>query len=427
MRLNKKILLDRYLAKPAAFLLNLFVWPLGKMIPRNHDDSAEKVKVIAIAKFLGMGSILRATPMIRALKQKYPRAQYIFITTLKNKPLAENIPLFDKLLFIRDTSMANIFVDTLALIFKLWQYRIDLYFDLEVYSGFSAVVTILSLARNRYGFYRVSTRFRTAVNTHMLYFNNHQHISKVYLQFARACGIKNMDYKIEKIQLPARSAAELAQWMGRQGISEQTPCLLINPNASDLLLERRWPGHYFAALINALAVHWKNPICLVGSPEERPYVTGLWNSLSEEAKAISFNMAGEVSLEAVMALIERAKLMITNDSGLYHIAVSFATPVISLWGPASPEHYADAASGDNIIFYSKEIYCSPCVHITDFASCRGNNVCMKYISPKEVYQKACGILKIKPQADTSRMDAVYEKECRGNFDITIRSPHRGAA
>lgn len=425
MRAQDKIIFDRVIGRPVAFLLNLAVWPVGKIIARDHDDSPSKVKTIAIAKFLGMGSILRATPMIRALRQKYPAAQYIFITTLKNKPLADNIPLFDKVLFIRDTSLGTLFTDTLSLIFKLWRYRIDLYFDLEVYSAFSAVVTILSLARNRYGFYRISTRFRSAVNTHMLYFNNHQHISKVYLQFARACGIKDMDYKIEKIRLPSRCLSEARLWMKAHGLNEHAPAIVVNPNASDLLLERRWPGVYFVALIDALVFNWKNPIYMVGSPEERPYVDSLWKSLSQEAKAISFNMTGKISLEAVMALIEKADLMITNDSGLYHIAQSFETPVISLWGPASPEHYADRPSEKNIIFYSKEIYCSPCVHITDFPSCRGNNVCMKYISPQEVYQKACDVLKIKPLADTSAMEALYERECGESFDITIRSPHRG--
>ena len=104
MNSSSKILLDRLIAKPIAFLLNLIAWPLGQIISYDHSDSPEKVHTIAIAKLLGMGSILRATPMIRALKTKYPKARYLFITTFKNKALIERLELFDIHLYIRDTS-----------------------------------------------------------------------------------------------------------------------------------------------------------------------------------------------------------------------------------------------------------------------------------------------------------------------------------
>lgn len=406
MKARRKILLDRLIAKPVAFLLNLIVWPLGKIVSRNHDDSPNKVKVIAIAKLLGMGSILRATPLIRALRQKYPSAKYIFITTLKNKPLIDRIPLIDECYSIRDTSFLNLFRDILFLLINLWKNKIDLYFDLEVYSAFSTILATLSLARNRYGFYRESTRFRMGLNTHLVYFNDHRHISEIYLQFARACGVENMDCKIEKINLQDKDKLELREWLKSHNLSEDIPYIVINPNASDLLLERRWPKDYFVLLINALSHNWNNPIFIVGSPEEYSYVNILWDKLSNQAKKITFNLAKKISLGAVINLIYKAKLMITNDSGLYHVAVSAEIPVISLWGPADPAHYAEVSGNKNIIFYCKDIYCSPCIHKVYFPPCRGNNICMKSIPPKEVYKRACEVLGISSQTDTSFMEYI---------------------
>lgn len=422
MKAQSKIILDRFIGKPLACLLNLIVFPVGQVFPAGHDDSPDKVKTIAIAKFLGMGSILRATPLVKALKKKYPSAKYIIITALKNKALVENIGLFDGFFYIRDTSFLSLFVDTVYLLFKLWQARIDLYFDLEVYSAFSTIITTLSLARNRYGFYTSSTMFRGQLNTHMVYFNDYQNISTIYLQFARACGISETDYKIQKVGIREQAKLELANWMKKRNLSGKASYIVINPNASDLLLERRWPLDYFVLLINALTLSWHNPIFIVGSPDENPYVTMLREKLSEQAKAFTVDLSGEVSLEATMALIEKARLMITNDSGLYHMAVSFGIPVISLWGPVRPQHYTDDRNENNIIFYSRKIYCSPCIHRTDFPPCRGNNVCMKSISPKGVYKKACEILEIMPNADTFSMDSIYETECNKNFDIIVKSP-----
>jgi ADP-heptose:LPS heptosyltransferase len=424
MRLYHKIIIDRFIGKPLAFLLNCIVWPLGKIARVNHDNSPEKVKTIAVAKLLGMGSIMRATPMARALRQKYPSARFIFITTLKNKPLVENLGLFDTFLCIRDSSFLYVFMDILTLLFKLWRNRVDLYFDLEVYSALSTILATLSLARNRYGFYRTSTAFRVGLNTHLVYFNDAQHISKIYLQLARACGIKHIDYKVSKIRLSHQVKSDMQKWAHRHHPAEVGPYIVINPNASDLLLERRWPSAYFVSLINTLALHKRHPIFLVGSAAEYAYVKTLTDQLTPEAQGLTFNTCREFSLEAAMALIGGAGLMVTNDSGLYHIAISFEIPVISLWGPVSPTHYADIDSVNNYIFYSKEVYCSPCVHRTDFPPCKGNNVCMKSISPKDVYLMACRVLKISPKTNVLALEEAYAKEQSQDFDIIIRTRKR---
>ncbi|KPK97820.1 MAG: hypothetical protein AMJ95_07070 [Omnitrophica WOR_2 bacterium SM23_72] len=420
MKLRHKIVLDRFIGKPLAFLLNGVVWPLGKIARINHDDSVQNVKTIAVAKLLGMGSILRATPMVRALKERYPSAKFIFITTLKNKPLVESLDLMDECLCIRDTTLTFLLMDTLRLLFKLWRYRVDLYFDLEVYSALSTILATLSLSRNRYGFYRTSTAFRVGLNTHLVYFNDAQPISKIYLQLARACGIKQFEQKIARIQLSPQARSDLRDWLHGRRLKENSDYIVINPNASDLLLERRWPSSYFVSLINALSEPWNRPIFLVGSLAERSYVDTLMKQLSPQAQAATFNTCGEFSLETTMALIERARLMVTNDSGLYHIATSFGIPVISLWGPVNPSHYADMERKDNFIFYSKDVYCSPCVHRTDFPPCKGNNICMKSISPKDVYLKACKVLKISPKANLLALEETYTKEQSQDFDIIIR-------
>jgi ADP-heptose:LPS heptosyltransferase len=427
MTIQQKIVLDRLVAKPFACFLNLIAWPLGQMISLDHDDAPEKVKVIAIAKLLGIGSILKAIVLVQALKKRYPSSKYIFITSLKNKPLAESMSFFDECLYINDASLVSLSVDLFILLSRLWKQKIDLYFDLEVYSAFSTILSVLSLSRNRYGFYRDTTRFRLGLNTHLVYFNDHQRIAKIYLQFARACGIKDVDadYPAVKLHISEKAKEELGKWMENEGIQKGTPFMAINPNASDLALERRWPLVYFSALINALAASWRNPVFLVGSPDEYAYNTVLEDSLSQDARGYIYNCAGKISLMAAVALVSQAKLVITNDSGFYHIAGIFSIPTISFWGPASPSHYADTARLKDFIFYAKDIYCSPCVHRTESPPCRGNNICMYSIPPKEVYIKACEILGIAPSADTAYMEHIYQTQIQRDLDITIRYPKKG--
>lgn len=422
MTLQQKIILDRLIAKPLACVLNLIVRPLGIVSSIDHSDDAQKVKSIAIAKLLGIGSILKAVPLIKTLKQKYRSSTYLFITAYRNKPLVESMSLFDKCLYINDSSLIKLFSSFLQLLWRLWRQKIDLYFDLEIYSAFSTILALLSLARNRYGFYRESTRFRLGLHTHLIYFNDHQHIVRIYLQFARVCGIKKAEmanYLPGKLLISERDKDELAKWLKSRNIAEETPYIAINPNASDLLLERRWPLIYFQAMIDALILVWHNPIFLIGSPEEGAYNNTLCGRLTQQARKYVFNTAGKISFMAAVALVSKAGLIVTNDSGFYHIAGIYNIPTISLWGPGSPAHYSDIHRIQDFVFYAKDIYCSPCIYRTEYPPCRGNNICMKSIAPIEVFKKACEILKIEPEADFASLERVYQMENSGELDIAI--------
>lgn len=165
-----------------------------------------------------MGSIIRATPLMRSLKVQYPRAKFIFVTTLKNKQLIENIPMIDQGLYVDDSSIFSLLAGMPVLVSKLWKEKIDLYFDLEVYSALSTILTTLSLARNRYGFYRTSTLFRLGLNTHLVYFNDSRPIAEIYMQLARAVGIKTGDHEIERMQLGGEAAEELKGYFSAQGL-----------------------------------------------------------------------------------------------------------------------------------------------------------------------------------------------------------------
>jgi len=203
MKLSQKILLDRLIARPVACILNLIVLPVGLLLRRDHSDKPCSVHTIALAKFMGMGSIVRAIPLFSALRSKYPHARFVFITTTRNKVIIESIGGFDLVVYVRDDNIFSLGLDTLRLIVKLWSLRVDLYFDLEVYSAFATIVPLLGLARNRYGFYTDASFFKRALNTHLVYFNDTKHISVIYNQLARACGIKWDDISLRPLRTRA--------------------------------------------------------------------------------------------------------------------------------------------------------------------------------------------------------------------------------
>jgi ADP-heptose:LPS heptosyltransferase len=237
------------------------------------------------------------------------------------------------------------------------------------------------------------------LHTKLIFFNTHRHISEVYAQLAEACQAKVDNIKMDRISILSQDKNEFESW-SRLNINGKK-YLVVNPNSSDLMLERRWPAGHFISLINRFADFAPDGmlVVLMGSTPESEYVSGLYEQLSDKAKKITLNAAGQLSLGAVFSLIDSAVLMITSDTGPYHFASSFSTPTISLWGPTSPSHYSLKESHDFIIY--KNIYCSPCLYHADNTPCMGDNICVKMIRPFEVLTLVLEFLGIDVPIETS--------------------------
>lgn len=382
---KQRILADRILAVPMAFAFNAIARLLGKLLRRDHSVTRENVKVIVVAKFLGMGSILQSVPLLRALKRHYPNAKLIFVTMKANRELVSRLPLVDELLVLDDRSAAVMAATTLRTIATLIVRRADLYFDLEVYSGFASLLALWAVTRNRLGFYRHSTAFKKGIYTHLVYFNTHMPVRQLYLQLGRTAGIPKEeseltgpivvhDYERETV---ARLLAKIPGWRSGE------PYIVVNPNASDLMLERRWPVEHAVEAISRL-VSGGNQIALIGSRGEVDFVHSLCNQLPAEVRSTIANTAGQLTLGELLALISGAACVLTNDTGPMHMSIALERPTVCLFGPVNPAHYGhDLPFVD--IFY-EQVFCSPCLHELDEPPCNGNNVCMQRIEPGAVVE-----------------------------------------
>src|SRR5207253_1502582 len=118
-----------------------------------------------------MGSILQATPLLKALKRRYPKAKLIFATLRSNQELLRRLSYIDEILTLDDRSMLAMGLTTLRTIATLIRRKADLYLDLEVYSAFASLLALWGVTRNRIGFYRHSTAFKKGIYTHLVFFN----------------------------------------------------------------------------------------------------------------------------------------------------------------------------------------------------------------------------------------------------------------
>ena len=164
--------------------------------------------------------------------------------------------------------------------------------------------------------------------------------------------------------------------------------VLINPNASDLLPQRRWMPEHFASLarsiLNDFPTHY---VLITGAPSEREQAERLKEKINHPR---CINFAGKNKFTELPALYNISKVMITNDSGPGHFSAVTDLKTFVLFGPETPKLYGSL--GNSVAIYAG-LACSPCVSAANHREtpCR-NNVCLQVLTPELVYQTVKGSL-----------------------------------
>lgn len=106
--------------------------------------------------------------------------------------------------------------------------------------------------------------------------------------------------------------------------------IVLNPGANKS--QKRWPPEGFAAVGDALATSHDLSVLVNGAPAESALVEAVIAASTSPDRYINLIQRG-IRLGSLKAVIERAALLITNDTGPRHIAAAFGTPIVSLFGP----------------------------------------------------------------------------------------------
>ena len=368
---------------------------------RGRTKDVGEVSHILVTKYFGMGSILLAAPMMEALRRRFPEAKITLFTFERNRAFGQLLTCVDEVLSIR-TQNLGVFLKDLLL--RLWQFRrrgFDLAVDLEFFSKFATIVTYLSGARARVGF-QLRSLWRGDLLTHPVYMNQHRHISRDFLAMAEAAGAELDDPAVCSVapspaciaispQAEARVAPLVPQEDGH-------PIVALNPNSSELSLERRWPADRFVELAKRL--HAARPqirLFLIGAEEDRSYVDPIAEQCANEVT----NLAGALTVEELFPFLKRCDLFITNDSGPLHMAALMGTPTLSFFGPETPEFYGPQGDRERAAVFYKHLYCSPCLSAQNVKTpvCQGNNLCLQAIEVDEVLERALAMLDRAREAD----------------------------
>ncbi len=248
--------------------------------------------------------------------------------------------------------------------------------DLEVYSKLTTVLALLTIARNRVGFYLSYVPFRRFLNTHNITFDQSAYLEDNYRYLAR-----QLTGNALPVFVPAVRQAELGK-----------PYILLNNTCSGLADVRKLPDGTFSEIIEWILENTDYRVALLGMPADRDAMNRLIGGpVLQGRRERILNYAGMAKDFAAYYsfLRDLGVCLVTIDSGPLHIARKLGLPTISVWGPTNPDNYLciDPHEADRHLYYSLRSPCSPCVHHYETLPCGGNNFCMKNIPATEIIGK----------------------------------------
>jgi ADP-heptose:LPS heptosyltransferase len=396
MKVDTMRQIDYYVGVPLCFLGTI----LCKLVRVFCKPGQKKPQNVLFIELSEMGSAILVDPAMRKL-QRETGANIHFAIFKKNKPSLELLKTVpdENIYTIRENSMLFFVLDTLRLFLWTRKKKIDAVVDLELFSRFTALLTGFSGAPAKVGFHAYYNEglYRGNFLTHKVAYNSHIHIAANFIALINALTadkeeipysktrIKDEDLTLAKVKISPDEQKVILNIIRNcfAGFDPQKhKIVLINPNASELLIQRRWPPLNYVQLIKMILDKCPRALILItGDPRERDEAENLRQQVDNDR---CVNFAGKVTFAQLPHLYSVCEFMVTNDSGPAHFAAVTDMPTFVIFGPETPALYGSLGKTTPIF---AGLACSPCVSAANHrkTACQ-DNICLQVIDPAQVFK-----------------------------------------
>lgn len=369
MELRTRTRIDQYLGGLLIPILKPLTYLVGLALRRDHRVDIRGD--LLFIKMLGGGSLVIAFPALLGIRRAFPDSRLKLLTTEAVRPFAESLGVFDQILTVRDRSTSALVLSTVRC---LVQARpVDTVVDLEVYSRLTTILSVLTLARNRIGFFIEDTFWRKNLHTQLVFFNQFSGVFHFYERIARlihapvAPSRVCRSHLVRHLKIPAEPETRPASQVVRIAIGHS--CSEIGKER--LLSPAQWRAILDVRLEGATELHF------LGASSDAPAADRIIAALEGLDGCTSVNHCGKFSLEESLRLLASCDSFWGVDSALLHYARLLGLSCASWWGPTDPmSRLKDLEVRNEEVFYRK-IPCSPCIHVTGTPPCQGQNSCIQ--------------------------------------------------
>jgi lipopolysaccharide heptosyltransferase II len=294
-----------------------------------------KPNKILFFKLGAIGDVIMTTPLIRQTKKSFPTAKIDYLVGEYSAPVLEGNKYLNKIIRFDEKTFVKMYIFSwLWLIGKIRRRHYDLVFVLDRHWIFNLTAYLAGI-RTRVGFDRLGKEGKFL--THKVYYGPPRHDIYCYLDLLKALGgmVNYKDWKEDLFLTIKDRAFALTYWKkhnlrGRKVIAI-APGGAINPAQS--LPAKIWPTDRYVELIRRLKKKGYE-IVLIGAATDK----GFEKQIIQKVNVLS--LIGKTNIKQSAAIMQKASLVICNDSGPMHIAETVNKKIISLFGPTDPRKLA---------------------------------------------------------------------------------------
>jgi heptosyltransferase-2/heptosyltransferase-3 len=170
--------------------------------------------------------------------------------------------------------------------------------------------------------------------------------------------------------------------LANAAIPPQKKLVVIHPGAGTQF--KRWLPEHWAAVADKLVERLEAAVLFTGSDQEYGEIA----KVMQKMRYPSLSLAGDTSVAQLVALYERAEVVLGPDSGPLHLAVASGAPTVHLYGPADPALFGPWGNPDRQIVLTSGIACHPCNILAWPGDSPDLHPCIRDITPRHVWEAA---------------------------------------
>jgi heptosyltransferase-2 len=322
-----------------------------------------------------LGDVLFSTAVIRNIRYNYPKSYIACIIPERCRPVLEGNPNLDEIMIFDERGRHRGFAPKLRFLSRLRGANYDTVFLLHR-SFTRALLCYLAKIPQRIGYY---THKRAWLLTRKIPQPdaNSMHRVDYYLNIIERAGLDIKD-RFTEFYVNVEHERFVEGFLSKEGVAKDDLLIAVNPGGNWNL--KRWPAENFSELCDRMISELKAKVIITGDTKDAP----LAESIMKKMRYSALDSSGKFQLKQTGALLKRANIFISCDSGPLHIANAVGTKkIIALFGPTSSSVTGPYPSGPNIAILQEDIGCKiPCYKL----DCEDNR-CMKAITVEDVMQK----------------------------------------
>ena len=315
---------------------------------------------LLVVRFSSIGDIVLTTPVVRCIKQQHPGAEIHYLTKAEFGTLLVNNPYISKLHYLQN--------DLDEVVEELKKEKFDYVIDLH--NNLRTMRVKKALNVRSYSFPKLNAK-KWLLTNFKIDLMPDMSIVERYFETVRPLHVHNdgkgLDYFLREDKRLADNDIPMSHWGGYVG------CVIGGSYNTKKLPVAQWKK--FCEIV-------PYPVMLLGGPDDRD--DGIEIAAMDPIKI--YNSCGKFNINESAELVKMARVVVSNDTGLMHVAAAFQKPIVSLWGNTSPEmgmfpyygynNLKQRIAPQSVILENKQISCHPCSKL-GYSKCpKGHFRCM---------------------------------------------------